>query len=45
MLGYINSELHKTYSPLFKPGTHPETRKEREAYLRRRYGLIDLAAE
>jgi glutathione S-transferase len=41
MLGYINSELHKTYSPLFKPGTHPETRKEREAYLRRRYGLIE----
>jgi len=41
MLGYINSELHKTYSPLFRPTTHAETRKEREEYLRKRYGLIE----
>ena len=41
MLGYINSELHKTYSPLFRPTTPPETRKEREEYLRKRYKLID----
>ena len=41
MLGYINSELHKTYSPLFRPTTLPETRKEREEYLRKRYKLID----
>ena len=41
MLCYINSELHKTYSPLFKAATHPDTRKEREEYLRRRYALIE----
>jgi glutathione S-transferase len=41
MLGYINSELHKTYSPLFAPNTSPELRKDREAYLRKRYALID----
>lgn len=41
MLGYINSELHKTYSPLFNPKTTPETRADREAYLRKRYVLIE----
>jgi PAS domain S-box-containing protein len=34
MLGYINSELHKSYSPLFNPATPAEIRTEREAYLR-----------
>jgi glutathione S-transferase len=41
MLGYINSELHKTYSPLFNPKTSPELRKDREDYLRKRYKLVD----
>jgi glutathione S-transferase len=41
MLGYINSELHKTYSPLFRAETPAETREERQAYLRRRYELIE----
>ena len=41
MLGYINSEIHKTYSPLFRPTTPPETRKEREEYLRKRYKLVE----
>jgi len=41
MLGYINSELHKTYSPLFNPKTTPELRADREAYLRKRYALIE----
>jgi glutathione S-transferase len=41
MLGYINSEIHKTYSPLFRPTTTPELRKDREEYLRKRYGLIE----
>ena len=41
MLGYINSELHKSYSPLFNPATPAETRAERTAYLQRRYGLIE----
>ncbi len=40
-LGYINSELHKSYSPLFNPKTPAETRVEREEYLRKRYGFID----
>lgn len=40
-LGYINSELHKTYSPLFRDTTPAETRAERAAYLQKRYVLID----
>lgn len=40
-LGYINSELHKSYSPLFNPATPAETRTERTGYLQRRYTLID----
>ncbi|WP_437964323.1 glutathione transferase GstA [Sorangium sp. So ce260] len=43
MLGYINSELHKNYSPLFNPKTSPEQRQEREEYLRKRYGVIEAA--
>ena len=41
MLGYINSELHKSFSPLFNPNTTPEVRKEREEYLRKRFKLIN----
>jgi glutathione S-transferase len=41
MLGYINSEIHKTYSPLFRPTTPPELRKDREDYLRKRYALVE----
>ena len=40
-LGYINSELHKTYSPLFRPDTPAETRAERLAYLAKRYALVE----
>jgi glutathione S-transferase len=40
-LGYINSELHKTYSPLFRPDTPAETRTERQAYLSKRYALVE----
>lgn len=41
MLGYINSEIHKAYSPLFYPKTPAETVEERKAYLRKRYKLLD----
>lgn len=41
MLGYINSEIHKSYSPLFNPATPPDVREERKAYLRKRYALLD----
>lgn len=41
MLGYINSELHKSYSPLFNPATPAETRAERQGYLLRRYTLVE----
>ena len=41
MLGYINSEIHKSYSPLFRAETPEETRVERKAYLHKRYALLD----
>jgi glutathione S-transferase len=45
MLSYITSELHKTYSPLFKKETPAETREERLEYLRKRYKLVDHLLE
>jgi glutathione S-transferase len=42
-LGYINSELHKTYSPLFNSKTTPELRQEREEYLKKRYAVLEKA--
>jgi glutathione S-transferase len=41
MLGYINSEIHKTYSPLFSSTTPAQTVEDRKAYLTKRYKLID----
>jgi glutathione S-transferase len=41
MLGYINSEIHKTYSMLFKPALPAEVRAEREEYLLKRYDLLE----
>jgi len=40
-LGYINSEIHKNYSPLFNPATSDETREEKKNALRSRYGLVE----
>jgi glutathione S-transferase len=47
LLGYINSEIHKSYSPLFNPATSAEVREEKAEYLRKRYGLLEttLAAQ
>jgi len=44
-LGYINSEIHKSYSPLFNPKVTPETREDRGNYLRKRYALLDKQLE
>lgn len=41
ILGYINSEIHKSYSPLFNPATSAEVREERAQYLKKRYALIE----
>ncbi len=41
MLGYINSEIHKAYSPLFSDKTPTETRDGQSAYLKKRYQLLD----
>jgi glutathione S-transferase len=43
MLGYINSEIHKTYGAMFNPDIKPEAREERIAYLKKRYGIIEKA--
>ena len=45
MLGYINSEIHKTWSPLFNAQTSPEARAERIEYLNKRYALVEKALE
>ena len=44
-LNYITSEIHKTYSPLFKPDVLPAVREERLAYLKKRYALIEKQLE
>ena len=41
LLGYINSEIHKSYSPLWNPNTSDEVRADRKAYLQKRYKLIE----
>ena len=42
MLTYINSEIHKSYSPLFNPATTAAVREERIAYLQKRYRLLEV---
>lgn len=41
MLTYINSEIHKSYSPLFNSATTAAVREERIAYLQKRYRLLE----
>ena len=43
MLGYINSELHQAYMPLFNPACSDEVRGARMAHLHKHYGLLDAA--
>ncbi len=45
MLGFINSEIHKTWSPLFNPKALPEVRAERIEYLNKRYALVEKTLE
>lgn len=41
LLGFINSELHKSYSPLFNPATPEIMRSERRDALRKHYALLE----
>ncbi len=41
LLGYINSEIHKSYSPLFNPASSDDLKADRKAYLAKRYKLIE----
>jgi len=41
MLGYINSELHKAYAPLFHSESPEATRAEREAAVRKLYAPLN----
>lgn len=40
-LGFINSDLHKTYSPLFNPVTPDLVRSERKCTLLKYYALLE----
>jgi glutathione S-transferase len=44
-LNYLTSEIHKSYSPLFRPDVLPAVREERLAYLAKRYALIERQLE
>ena len=41
MLGFINSEIHKTFTPLWNSKVSAEVRKERTEVLHTRYALLD----
>lgn len=41
VLGYINSELHKTFGALFDKSIAESVKAERIAYLKKRYALIE----
>jgi glutathione S-transferase len=41
VLTFINSEIHKSYGPLFNPKITPEAREHQLATLRKRFGAID----
>jgi glutathione S-transferase len=41
MLGYLNSEIHKTYGPMFNPAIAAAERADKIAYLYKRYALVE----
>jgi glutathione S-transferase len=41
LLNFISSEIHKNYSPLFSPQTHPDEQQVRRAALAKRYAYIE----
>lgn len=45
VLNYLTAEIHKAYSPLFRPDVLPAVREERLAYLARRYALVEKQLE
>jgi glutathione S-transferase len=45
MLGFINSEIHKSYSPLFNSATPAATIEDRKEYLKKRYAYIEKRLE
>jgi glutathione S-transferase len=45
MLGFISSEIHKAYSPLFNAKLAQDSREERLAHLGRRYALVEKMLE
>ena len=44
-LGYINSEIHKNFSPLFNPATPDATKASQVQYLAKRFALVDEQLE
>ena len=44
-LGFINSEIHKTYSPLFDPATPDAVKAGLHEKLKKRYALLDQRLE
>jgi glutathione S-transferase len=45
VLGFINSEIHKGYTPLFNPEISAAERAERIAYLQKRYSVVETQLE
>jgi glutathione S-transferase len=43
MLTYINSEIHKSYSPMFNPSISAADREAKVEYLYKRYAVIEKA--
>ena len=41
MVGYVATEIHKSYNPLWYPTTPDETKESARAYLKKRYALLE----